>query len=348
MMKTALSIIQSVRYRMNLSAPTTLISVTDPDELQMIHLLYAVCEELRQARCWPQLKRSHSFTTSASRTKYYLPADFYAPLLETHWNQTEDDRLIGPASDSGFTHYLYSGESSTEKFTWRVFGRDQNSAGGGGQFEINPTPSPALWVTATAYSVGDQVTSSGGNIYICSTAITESDTEPTGTTTAADDDGVWTYVSAWAGDTLSFEYITRSFLLPQNWAASTSYGASAYVNCNGNIYQKPTGTATSGTTAPSGTTTSSDGTITWTYISAAYETVLADTDLVVFDDDLVKLGLRAKWIEEKGGDYQAAADEFAAKIDAAVARYRGPYVGSMAGCEAKRSYSVTPRRGWSL
>lgn len=294
MMKTALSIVQSVRKRLNLPAITALVGATDPDELQMIELLYAVCEELRQARCWTQLKRSYSFATVATQASYQLPADFYSPLLNTHWNATEDERLIGPVTDDDFMYLTESGSSSTQNYTFRIFGRDENTASGGGQFYVNPTPS--------------------------------------------------------AVQTLKFEYLTRSFLLPKNWAASTAFGAGAYCNASGNIYQTAAG-GTSGATVPSHTTGSvADGAggVTWTYISAAYETLVADTDLVIFDSDLVALGLRAKWLEESGGEYQQALAEYEDKIDRAVSRYRGPIVGSQCGGSAKRRYSVTPLRSWSL
>jgi len=294
MMKTALSIVQSVRKRLNLPAITALVGATDPDELQMIELLYAVCEELRQARCWIQLKRSHSFATVATQASYQLPADFYSPLLNTHWNATEDERLIGPATDDDFMYLTESGSSSTQNYTFRVFGRDENTASGGGQFQVNPTPS--------------------------------------------------------AVQTLKFEYLSRSFLLPRNWVTATVYAASAYCNASGNIYQTAAG-GTSGITVPSHTTGSvidGVGGVTWTYVSAAYETLVADTDLVVFDSDLVTLGVKAKWLEESGGEYGEAKAEFEDKIDRAVSRYRWPIIGSMCGGGYRRNYSVTPRRGWTL
>lgn len=293
MMKTALSIIQSLRYRLNLSAPSTLVSITDTDELQMLHLLYAVCEELRQARCWTQLKRSYNFNTVSTTASYQLPQDFYAPLLQTQVNDDEDERLIGPVGDAYFNDLLYLGSASSRNYTYRVFGRDENTASGGGQMVLSPTPS--------------------------------------------------------AVDTVRFDYITRSFLLPRNWAASTSYTASSYVNASGNIYLKASaGTETSGATVPSHTTgTVTDGTITWTYVSTAYETIIADTDLVVFDDDLVKLGLRAKWLEEHGGEYAQAKAEFESKIDQAVARYRGSYIGNSCAKDASPRYTVQ-YKSWSF
>jgi hypothetical protein len=258
----------------------------------MLHLLYAVCEELRQVRCWTQLKRKHTFATVGTVSQYALPADFYAPLPRTHWNTDETIRLNGPEADDEFSGRLYGAEPSSANFTYRIFGRDENTNGTLGQVELSPTPSSAI--------------------------------------------------------DCAFEYVSRSFLLPKNWTTSTAFAASAYCNASGHIYQTAAG-GTTGATIPSHTTGSvSDGAVTWTYVSAAYETIIADTDLVVFDDDLVKLGLRAKWMEEKGGDYAAAADEFAAKIDKAVSRYRGAYIGSMCRPRWTGPRYHLPYRGWSL
>jgi hypothetical protein len=293
MMKTALSIVQSVCRRINHPVPSTLISVTDPDEIQMIELLVAVCEELRQARCWTQLKRSYSFNTVASQATYQLPQDYYSPLLRTHWNADEDLRLAGPESDDDYVYLKESGASSPVNYTFRLFGRDENPASNSGQFQITPTPS-----------------------------------------------GV---------DTLKFEYITRSFFLPKNWTASTSFTAASYCNASGNIYKKASaGTETSGATVPSHTTgTVTDGTITWTYQAESYETVLADTDLVIFDDDLVKLGLRAKLLEDRGGEFEGPAAEFQAKIDRAMARYKGSFVGAFGGRSSGSRYKVQSGN-WSI
>ena len=70
-------------------------------------------------------------------------------------------------------------------------------------------------------------------------------------------------------------------------------------------------------------------------------------DLVVFDDDLVKLGLRAKWIEEKGGDYSGAKAEFDGKVDRALARYKGSHIGTFGTIRGGPNY-VTQYKGWSI
>jgi hypothetical protein len=245
MMKTALSIVQSVCRRINHPVPTALAATTDPDELQVRELLYAVCEELRQARCWVQLKRKHSFNTANARALYPLPQDFYSPLLETHFNAAEKLRLIGPSSDERFADKIYGTDSSSRNFSYRIFGGDENPATTGGQIELSPTPTGVV--------------------------------------------------------NLKFEYLTRTFILPN----------------------------------------------TFVFPTAPQEAVAADTDLVVFDDDLVKLGLRAKILEDRGGDYEGPAAEFQSRIDKAVARYKGSYVGVFGGYEGGPRYRVQPRT-WSL
>lgn len=291
MMKTALSIVQSVRKRLNLPNITALAGATDPDELQMIELLYAVCEELRAARCWTQMKRKFTFSTEASRSLYPLPQDFYAPIMRTHWNTTESLALDGPRDDTFFAGKLYGAEPASYNFAYRIFGGDEIAATTGGQIELSPTPD---------------------SVVVC-----------------------------------NFEYYSRSFILPRSWTTGAAFGAGSYCNSRGNIYVTTAG-GTTGATMPSHSTGSvSDGAVTWTFFAGPYEAVTADTDLVIFDDDLVKLGLRAKWLEEAGGDYAEAKAEFGSRIDRAVARYRGSHVGTFGGPEFRARYRVQ-RGSWSL
>lgn len=291
-MKTALSIVQSVRKRLNLPAITTLVSLTDPDELQMLELLNAVCEELRQARCWTQLKRKHTFATTSTRSLYPLPEDFYAPLMQTHWNATETIRLTGPEGDDTFSGRLYGAEPTSYNFSYRVFGSDEDTGSVGGQIELSPTPASAI--------------------------------------------------------TCNFEYLSRSFYIPKFWVAGTAYALASYCSANGNIYYC-NDAITAGDTQPTGTSATpvADDDGFWTYYGNAYETVIADTDLCVFDDDLVKLGLRAKWLEEAGGEYAEAREEFYARIDKAMARYKGSHIGTFGGARSGSRY-VTQRGSWSL
>ena len=144
--------------------------------------------------------------------------------------------------------------------------------------------------------------------------------------------------------TLVIEYVTRDLFKPQNWEPSTAYTTADYVNANG-INFKYSGNGTSGTTAP--TAAGSDGTATITVYDSAYETVIADTDLCVYDADLLKIGLRAAYMKDAGGAYQAVEQEFKQKLPAAARRHRGTYISNFAGTEAGPRYRV-PYRGWSL
>lgn len=301
-MKTALSIIQNYRYRIDLSAPSSLLSLTDPDELQMLHLLYEVCEELRQSKAWEVQKKRYSFSTVADQSRYVLPADYYSPILNTHWNQSENNVLSGPASDFEFNWRLHGDVASSLNYTYRVFGGDNNPNSSSAdpandpylQLEVNPTPASV--------------------------------------------------------QTLSFDYVTRDLFKPKDWTPSTAYNGSVTpvkVNSAGYNYQT-TSNGTSSTEAPSGTANFTDNDITWTWLGRTpIETVTADTDLCIFDYDLVTLGLKARWTREKGGEYQGYENEFQAKINKAKSRYKGTFIGSMTSLRGRPFYHI-PARNWSF
>lgn len=297
-MQSALSIVQSVRKRINSPVPTSLFGSSDPDELQLLELLYSVCEELRQAKCWTVQKKLHEFDTEADRSQYPLPPDYYAPLTGTFYNQDTNEPFSGPSSDAAFALFVEGDSPALREFTWRPFGPNESLAANTaqGQFEVNPVPSSAV--------------------------------------------------------NCRFEYLSRNLFQPPFWTISTAYSSGDVVSSNGRIYTCDTnGTSSSDPAdAPSGTDDNqADGTTQWDHRAAAYETILADTDLCIFDADLVKLGLRAKLYEEQGGAYQEAMAEFKAKIDAAQARFKGSYVGRMFGRgRGRRPIYHIPDRSWSI
>ena len=244
-MITALSILQSVMKRLNLNRPFALAGSTDPAVLQILEELYAVCEEIRQARCWTVQKRIYSFTTESNRSAYPLPADFYAPLLGTIYDSTAQLELDGPLPDERAQYRLIR-DINGSPFGYRLFGPDilRTTAG---QFKLDQAPP--------------------------------------------------------AGAVIKFEYLTGSFFVPAAW----------------------------------------DGADT-----TLRETVTADTDLCIFDADLLKLGVRAKFLEDNNGDYAQAKAEFESRIDAAVSRFNGSYVGSMVGGRVRRRYQGEKLGGWSF
>jgi hypothetical protein len=403
MIDTILNIIQDYRRSQNLPVPTSIYGSTDPDEVQLLNLVYEVCEELRAARCWPQCKRRHTFYVEANRSIYKLPADYYSPILDSHWNQSEDIKLFGPTTDARFNWLLHSGTSSYIDYSYRVFGWDENTATTLGQFEINPdTASPARWKPYTAYSTGTYISvpsgvvyrcSSGGTTagnepggasgftdgtctwqralgdwaastaysltdvvynngygYLCTNAGTSGATGPTGTDLSQTDGTcVWDWVFTLPSENipLSFDYITRNLFLPTHYALTKAYAENALVNVAGNVY-KCSGAITASDTVPTGTGTGiidDDGT--WDFYSTPYERVLADTDLCIFDYDLVKLGLKAFDREAKAGDWAQAEEKFRAKIESAVARMEGCSIGSLAGPVGTEGYR-TESKSWSI
>lgn len=129
-----LQLCQAACYESNLPAPSSLYGSTDPAALQLLNLFYSVGRELRQAKCWVQLKKTATITTSAGDTTYDLPTDFYASVLDTFWDQSNSRRVLGPRSDSEFNELLY-GVTTTAYKECRIFG-----VPGTQQIQIVPEP----------------------------------------------------------------------------------------------------------------------------------------------------------------------------------------------------------------
>lgn len=108
------------------------------------------------------------------------------------------------------------------------------------------------------------------------------------------------------GQTCVYEYISATTLRPKTWVASTSWAGISYCSYNGNIYDRGgTGAATTGTSAPTVTSGSvSDGSITWTYVSAAYNVINYDSDEVILDNTMVTDGAIWRFKQERGLDFE--------------------------------------------
>jgi hypothetical protein len=121
---------------------------------------------------------------------------------------------------------------------------------------------------------------------------------------------------------ITYNYITSSYLYPMHWAPTAVVALNAYRNANGRIYQATVG-GTTGTTPPNHTSgTAVDGTVTWSApYEPSYETILADTDLCLFDPLLVIEGLKAFWKDEKAGDSGTNRAAFETQVDTAFSRF---------------------------
>lgn len=214
--KTALEIVKTFCYKSNIPAPSALVSATtDPAALQLLHLLYATCEDLRSSVAWPQQKKTHAITLVSGQSDYDFPDDFYAPLLGTGWHRDASQRLIGPLSDAEYGYRLYGVASVSGDTAYAIMGSDLlDSISGSSPIKVSPTPTSSgeviswfyqsanlfvpnrLWAPTTAYTVS-QYAYTGENLYICTTAGTTSSTRPTSTGSAVTDGTVtWAFVSS--------------------------------------------------------------------------------------------------------------------------------------------------------
>lgn len=147
-------------------------------------------------------------------------------------------------------------------------------------------------------------------------------------------------------DDLYFEYITKNLFMPKYWIPGTAYAQDVYVSASGLIY-KSADAGTSGQVPPSGTESYQDNDITWGYIAAPYETVLHDTDLCLFDDDPMILGIIYKYLRGTGQDYSLELQQFNTAKDTAASRYVAPSLGSFSRRGFRPRYTV-PYGSWSI
>lgn len=121
MATSVLDLIKRAARRSNLPVPTTLVTSPKDFELQYLENFYALCDDLLSRGAWPQLKKTHSFTTT-NTDEYAFPADYWTPILDTQWDQTNRWKLRGPITDGEFNSELYWFGPSTTRTSFRIFG----------------------------------------------------------------------------------------------------------------------------------------------------------------------------------------------------------------------------------
>lgn len=126
-----------------------------------------------------------------------------------------------------------------------------------------------------------------------------------------------------AGQILAFEYLSKTWCRPRTWVATTTFLPGAYSYYNGNIYYSSAGGVT-GSTAPTHTTGStSDGGVSWTYISAAYEKFVADTDLTILPQRIIKKGIKWRFRESKGFKWEQLYADYETELKKEVGKLTG-------------------------
>lgn len=146
-------------------------------------------------------------------------------------------------------------------------------------------------------------------------------------------------------DELFLGYLSCNWIWPRDWVASTAYTAGNIRSGVGYMY-RASNSATSGSTRPDWTTGSdTDGAVTWAVYTEPYEvnstnTNLNDSDLCLFDDDLMIEGMRWAYFRAKKQDYEQERSDWEQMVKSAYARFNGPVRVSM--CEQIDDYFEWP------
>jgi hypothetical protein len=127
-----------------------------------------------------------------------------------------------------------------------------------------------------------------------------------------------TPTAADAGTTIKYEYISRSCFVPQVWvSAGAKDPASHWCYSVGGLGYYYGGTGSSfGTTEPTWTDNAyhSDGVNFWILIDATYDTCTSDKDSSAVSDHLWKLGIKWRFLQRQGLDYQLDFAEYDAEL----------------------------------
>ena len=144
-------------------------------------------------------------------------------------------------------------------------------------------------------------------------------------------------------------YTSSNYVWPQNWAPTTVYTTGNVRTGINNMYFCTVG-GTSGTTRLSATSgTITDGTCSWVPYSEPYA-IAADTDFVLFNDDLFVEGLRWMWYESKQQFAMASKieEKWRSMVRGELGRQNGATVVSAAyDMQSTFDWPICPVGGWS-
>lgn len=87
------------------------------------------------------------------------------------------------------------------------------------------------------------------------------------------------------------------------------------------------------------------------FLTTAYavrgETITLDTDLCIFDDDVMIAGIKYRYLASKDQPFEIAQEEYHSVLDSALSRWRGAVKGNFARFIGRPRYSVPPG-GWTF
>lgn len=122
-------------------------------------------------------------------------------------------------------------------------------------------------------------------------------------------------------DQIVIAYDSWNYVWPRNWAPTTAYVQGDIRTGIAQIYICTVG-GTSGTTRLTGTATITDGTCTWVPYYERY-TISNDSDICLFDDDIMIAGIKWAWLRDKGQSYESERMDWENSVRSASARQNG-------------------------
>lgn len=161
---------------------------------------------------------------------------------------------------------------------------------------------------------------------------------------------------AGANDTDQFfmGYLSCNWIWPRDWVTATGYSVGDIRSGNGNIYIA-TSSGGSGATRPSHSTGSaSDGGVTWAvyrepYLCAPANTALNDSDICLFDQDIMVDGMVWAYKRAKGQEYLQLKQDWENQVKSGYARFNGPVRINMGdGGDDDRPWPFSAEGGWSV
>jgi len=279
--KTVLQLVTAACYRSNAQqVPSALVASTNASDLQLLNLFYAVGEELRALKCWPQLKRTFKLRLVANQPDYDLPLDFYSLLPFTAYDRANSWPAQAPMSDTDWNlETIGTGFYGAMK-GFRLFGY------GGRQVKVTPTPGDAdagtvisfdyisrSWLQPPAFTASEG--SVAQNTYRQARGIIYKKTDSGSDTLGS---VVPTMEYGGEGQDGSVRWLAIS---TSAFSTTTAYSAGTYLTTGGRLYRVKVG-GTTGGSAPTSTTENTDitsGTATLRYHSAASWTAQTDFDV---------------------------------------------------------------------
>ena len=129
-----LTVVQNVAKEIGLPSPSVVIGSSNTLVIQLLALANRAGKQVRSDYQWPQLNRETTITLVAGTGSYNLPSDFDYAVMQTHWDQTRDWRLIGPVSAQEWQAWKQGAVTTPNRTLFRVKGF------GSSQIYVHPVP----------------------------------------------------------------------------------------------------------------------------------------------------------------------------------------------------------------